>query len=457
MKRFFLIAMTALAGTGSAAAESAPRPHIVYILADDLGWADVGFHDGEIRTPHLDRLAAAGTKLEAFYVQHVCSPTRAALMTGRYPIRHGLQTGVVQTWSQFGLPLEERTLAQALRETGYRTVIVGKWHLGVSAPAYLPRQRGFDHHYGFYTGAIHYYTHVREGAFDWHRNNQVCRDEGYATELLAQEAVDVITRHDPAQPLFLYLPFNAPHTPLQVPEKYLAAYARLTGNRRLYAGMVTALDTAVGEIVAAIDRKGLRRETLFIFSSDNGGDFPGVTSSNGPLRGKKGTLYEGGTRVAAFATWDGRIPAGAELKEPLHVVDWYPTLLRLAGASLDQPLPLDGRDLWPTLVEGKPSPHDVILINSARHNGAVRMGPWKLIINGHIMDTDPKTEGPEVVELFNLQNDPNENTNLAAENPDKVRQLRAHLDRFAREAIPPKDVPKPRGIKTPEVWGDFGP
>lgn len=444
-----------LALVASAPGAAAPKPNIVYILADDLGWADVGFHGDEIKTPHIDRLAAAGTRLEAFYVQHVCSPTRAALLTGRYPIRYGLQTGVVQTWSKFGLPLEERTLPQALRDAGYRTAMVGKWHLGIYTPAYLPLQRGFDHHYGFYTGAINYNTHERQGAFDWHRNQEVCRDEGYATHLLAKEAVRLIEQHDTAKPLFLYIPFNAPHTPLQVPPEYLEAYPNLQGKRRLYADMVSALDEAVGQIVAAADRKGLRDNTLFIFSGDNGGDFPGEVASNGPLRGRKGTLYEGGTRVAAFATWQGRIPEGAVLHEPLHVVDWYPTLLRLAGASLDQPLPLDGRDLWPTLTRGKPSPHEVILINSARHNGAVRMGEWKLVINGHVMDTDPKNDAPEKIELFNLAQDPNEETNLAAKHPDKVRQLRAQLDRFAREAAPPKDVPKPRGLKTPKVWGDF--
>ena len=319
----------------------------------------------------------------------------------------------------------------------------------------MPLQRGFDHHYGFYTGAIHYYTHEREGAFDWHRNGVPCSDEGYATHLLAREAVRLVQQHDVAQPLFLYLPFNAPHTPLHVPEKYLEPYAHLTGNRRLYAGMVASLDEAIGQIVAAIDEKGMRDNTLFIFSSDNGGDFPGATASNGPLRGKKGTLYEGGTRVAAFATWNGRIPAGSVVREALHIVDWYPTLLKLAGARLEQPLPLDGRDAWPTLAHGKPSPHDVILINTALHNGAVRARDWKLILNGQVMDTDPKPEGPPVVELFNLADDPHEKRNLAAQRPDKVRELRAHLDQFAREAAPPKDAAKPRGFKSPKIWGEF--
>src|SRR5262245_25774119 len=183
-----------------------PQPNIVFLLADDLGWADVGWHGGEIQTPHLDRLAAAGARLEQFYVQPVCSPTRAALMTGRYPMRHGLQVGVVRPWAQYGLPLEERTLPQALQEAGYVTAICGKWHLGHFRPEYLPTRRGFDHQYGHYNGALDYFTHVRDGGFDWHRDDRVCHDEGYTTHLLAKEAVRLIRAHDGQKPLFLYVP-----------------------------------------------------------------------------------------------------------------------------------------------------------------------------------------------------------------------------------------------------------
>ena len=179
------------------AAGQAPRPDIVVILSDDHGWADVGWHGKEIRTPNLDALAAAGARLEQFYVQPVCSPTRAALLTGRYPMRHGLQVGVIRPWARYGLPLEERTLPQALREVGYTTAICGKWHLGHFEPAYLPTRRGFDHQYGHYNGAIDYNTHTRDGGFDWHRDDQVCRDEGYSTFLIADEAVRLI-RAQPA-------------------------------------------------------------------------------------------------------------------------------------------------------------------------------------------------------------------------------------------------------------------
>lgn len=191
---------------------AAPRPNIIIFLADDLGWSDVGWHGGDIATPHLDRLAAAGAKLEQFYVLPVCSPTRAALLTGRYPIRHGLQLSVVRPWAQYGLPLEERTLPQALREAGYTTAISGKWHLGHFRPEYQPTRRGFDTQYGHYNGQIDYFTHARDGGHDWHRNDRESRDAGYSTTLIGNEAVRVVEQADPRKPFFLYVPFNAPHS-----------------------------------------------------------------------------------------------------------------------------------------------------------------------------------------------------------------------------------------------------
>ncbi|MFM8214458.1 MAG: sulfatase-like hydrolase/transferase, partial [Pirellula sp.] len=192
---------------------------MVVFLADDLGWKDVGWHGSEIPTPNLDRLAGAGAQLDFFYVQPVCSPTRAALMTGRYPMRHGLQVGVVRPWAQYGLPLEEQTLAQGLQSAGYATAIVGKWHLGHFRTEYLPTRRGFDHQYGHYNGAIDYFDHTRDGGFDWHRDDKICRDEGYSTHLIADEAVRIVQQYAGKKPFFLYVPFNAVHAPHQVPEK----------------------------------------------------------------------------------------------------------------------------------------------------------------------------------------------------------------------------------------------
>ncbi|OJW24723.1 MAG: arylsulfatase [Planctomycetales bacterium 71-10] len=445
-------------GEVSARAEEAPRPNIVVILADDMGWGDVGWHGSEIKTPNLDGLAASGAKLEQFYVQPVCSPTRAAFVTGRYPMRHGLQVGVVRPWAQYGLPLDERTLPQALQEAGYETAISGKWHLGHFRPEYLPTRRGFEHQYGHYNGALDYNTHDRDGGHDWHRDDKESRDEGYSTHLIAKEAARVVAEHDPARPLFLYVPFNAVHAPHQVPAKYKEPYKDLPEPRRTYAGMLAALDEGVGEIKAALDRKGLAENTLIVFSSDNGGPNPGKVTSNGPLRGAKGTLFEGGTRVAAFATWPGHIPAGSTVNVPLHIVDLYPTFLKLAGAKLDQATPLDGRDAWAAISRGGPSPHDAILLNTTPRNGAIRVGAWKLIVGrpGGGEDGEPApgadAESGRVL-LFNLADDPNEKHDLAAKHPEKVAELRARYDALAAQAVPPRAAPKAPGFRSPRVWG----
>ena len=469
----FLIALAAGSGPAFAAGPTpVAKPNIVFLLADDLGWADVGFHGPDIRTPQLDKLAATGAKLEAFYVMPVCTPTRAALLTGRYPIRYGLQFNVLRPASQHGLPVEERTLPQALREAGYETALCGKWHLGHAKPELLPLRRGFDHQYGLFLGMCDYFTHMEAGGFDWHRDDKVCRDEGYTTHLIAKESVRLIAQRDRTKPLFLYVPFNAVHGPIQAPESYTTPYARLTGQRRIYAGMVAAMDEAICQILAAIEQQGMSGNTLVIFSSDNGGLIGKgePAASNGPLRGGKGSLYEGGTRVPACATWPGHIPAGAVVQEPLHIVDWYPTLLKLAGASLDQKLPLDGRDAWPTIAHGQPSPHDAVLLNTVGRQGALRMGAWKLVRNAAPADgEDPEgatnkkvspaerrkqNAGPDVYELFNLAADPNEQTNLAAQQPGKVRELCVRLDAFAKAAVPPILSRKPDGFKPPKVWGE---
>ena len=464
----FVVGMLFAPMSGAAAA-----PNIVFIIADDLGWGDVGFHGNEIKTPAIDRLAAEGARLDQFYVLPVCSPTRAAFLTGRYPIRHGLHIGVVRPWARYGLPLEERTLAQGLKSAGYVTAITGKWHLGHFEPAYLPTRRGFDHQYGHYNGAIDYDTHEREGGFDWHRDDKVCRDEGYSTHLIAKEASRLIAEHDTTKPLFLYVPFNAVHSPHQVPAKYTEPYAHLKGNRRIYAGMLAAMDEAIGKIVSAVEKKGLRENTLIVFCSDNGGPAPGVVTSNGPLRAGKGTVYEGGVRVPAVAVWPEKIKAGSIVRAPLHIVDWYPTLLRLAGASLAQPLPLDGRDAWPAITAGAASPHEDILINVTATGGAVRMGDWKLVVNGQRQDADD-VEGPRPpgkkkgakkkaatqpaaaggIELFNLTEDPYEKTNLAGKNPQKVKSLQARLDAYAKAAVPSKVAPRAADFKVPAVWGE---
>jgi len=452
----------------------AKRPNIVYFLIDDLGWADVGYQGGPYKTPNIDRMALGGARLEQFYVLPVCSPTRAALMTGRYPMRHGLQVGVVRPWAQYGLPLEERTLAQALKEAGYLTAICGKWHLGHFDPAYLPTRRGFDRQYGHYNGALDYFTHIRDGGFDWHRDDKVCRDQGYSTELLARETVRIIEEHGGKRPLFLYVPFNAIHSPLQAPEKYMEPYRNMPEVKCTVGGMMAALDEAIGQIVSALDRKGLRNNTLILFSSDNGGTK--ASAGNGPFRAGKATLYEGGVRVAAFANWEGVIQPGTIVNEPLHIVDWYPTLLTVVGGSLEQKLPLDGKDIWPTITSGRPSPHEEILLNATPTHGAIRVSNWKLVVGGNRPEAEQtqEKEGEEkkakrnksqlasadaalLYELFDLKSDPAEKNNLAATMPEKVKELLARYEAYAKQAVPPKYQGSPgKGFKVPAVWGEEG-
>ena len=433
---------------------AAAKPDVVILLVDDLGYRDVGFAGcTEIRTPQIDKLAKAGAVLSQFYVQPLCSPTRASLMTGRYPMRYGLQVGVIRPWAEYGLPLEERTLAKGMKEAGYTTAICGKWHLGSFDKAYWPNGRGFDHAYGHLFGAIDYFTHIRDDKLDWYRNGEPLQEEGYSTHLVAAEAVRVIERQPKDKPLFLYVPFNGVHSPWQVPEDYAKPYASLGNPRGTYAGMLAAVDEAVGRIVGAVEKAGRRPNTLFVFSSDNGGPAPGKVTDNGVLRAGKGTVYEGGVRVCAFATWDGHIPAGTTRDGLMHIVDWYPTLLKLAGAPLEQPLPLDGVDAWPMIVDGKPSARTEVLCNTTPGGGALRMGDWKVVVHsgagkkaagkaGAKKAADDRRKAAAAdpqAEIYNLRDDIGEAKDLAESNPEKKKELLARYEQLAGEAAPPKN------------------
>jgi arylsulfatase A-like enzyme len=415
---------------------SQTKPNIVFILADDMGYADAGFNGGkEIETPNLNKLAKAGSVLRSFYVQPVCSPTRASLMTGRHVAHTGVYS-VVRPHSKWGLPLAERTLPQALREAGYTTAICGKWHLGEYQPDYRPTKRGFDHQYGLWFGAIDYFTHLRDGIQDWHRDDQPCKEEGYSTHLIAKEACRLIRDRDVGKPLFLYLPFNAVHGPYQVPERYMAPYGNLKGTRRKYAGMLAAMDEAIGQVVSALQEQKILENTLIVFSSDNGGPNPGAITDNGPLRAGKGTLFEGGVRVCAFAAWPGRIPSNQTVNEPMHIIDWYPTLVKLAGGSLEQKLPLDGKDLWPALTQGAKSPHEALLICGTTFGAAaVRAGDWKLIKDQPAKRKGAKPSRDEYL-LFNLASDIGEKDNLADKNPEKLAEMKRILQELLKDAVP---------------------
>jgi arylsulfatase A-like enzyme len=417
------------------------KPNIVYMVADDLGWKDVGFHGSDIKTPNLDRLAAGGARLEQFYAQPMCTPTRACLMTGRYPFRYGLQTAVILSAHTYGVPTDEWLLPQALKEAGYSTAIIGKWHLGHADPKYWPRQRGFDYQYGPLIGELDYFTHKQHGVTDWYRDNKRVKEKGYTTTLLGQDAVRLITRHEPAVPLYLYLTFNAPHTPYQAPHEYLDQYKHIADpSRRAYAASITAMDEQIGRVVEALEQRQMRPNTLIFFQSDNGGTrnamFAGegdmskvkIPCDNGPYRDGKGSLYEGGTRVVALANWPGHIPAGVTVNEIIHVVDIYPTLLGLAGGSTAKCKPLDGLDVWAAISQGKPSPRTEVVYNIEPFRAGIRQGDWKLIWR------TPLPSGPE---LYNIAQDPSEKSNLAAQYPEKVAALQKRANELAATMAKP--------------------
>ncbi|MCE9589566.1 MAG: arylsulfatase [Planctomycetes bacterium] len=438
------LAVSLLGRGAPAKAVDAPanRPNIIHIVADDLGWKDVGFNGcTDIKTPNLDKLAAGGARLTQFYVQPMCTPTRAALMTGRYPFRYGLQTAVIPSVSAYGLDTSEWLMPQSLKEAGYKTAIIGKWHLGHADKKYWPRQRGFDYQYGAMIGELDYFTHEEHGVLDWFRDNQPVKEEGYTTTLIGKDAARLIEQHDASTPLYLYLTFNAPHTPYQAPKEYIDRYPNIEDpTRRTYAAMVTCLDDEIGRVVAALEKKNMRGNTLILFHSDNGGTrnamFAGVMADmskvkipcdNGPYREGKGTLYEGATRVCALANWPGHIRPGA-VDGLIHAVDMYPTLAGLAGASTAKCKPLDGLNVWETIAQGKASPRTEIVYNVEPFRGAVRQGDWKLIW---------RTLLPSSVDLYNLAQDPSEKNNLAAQHPEKVAALQHRLDALAKESAKP--------------------
>jgi arylsulfatase A-like enzyme len=435
--------VAALAGSLALTALAAGKqPNIVHIVADDLGWKDVGFNGAtDIKTPNIDALATGGARFTQFYCQNICTPTRAALMTGRYPFRYGLQTIVIPGPAAYGLDTTERLLPQTLADAGYATAIIGKWHLGHSHTKYWPKQRGFDYQYGAMIGELDYYTHSDAGVLDWFRNNQPVKEKGYTTQLLGDDAVKYINTQKPDKPFYLYLTFNAPHTPYQAPKEYIDRYKNIEDpTRRIYAGMVTCLDDEIGKVVAALDRTGLRENTLILFHSDNGGTrnamFAGqmadvtrikLPCDNGPYRDGKGMLFEGGHRVAACANWPGRIKPQT-VEGIIHAVDIHPTFAALAGASTAKCKPLDGTNVWSTIAEGKPSPRTEFVYNVEPFRAAIRQGDWKIIWRPLI---------PSSVDLYNLAEDPYEKNNLAAVHPEKVAAMQARIEALGKEAAKP--------------------
>jgi arylsulfatase A-like enzyme len=430
-------------------------PNIVIILADDMGWRDVGYNGSEISTPRIDALAESGVQLERFYAHPICSPTRAALMTGRSPTRLGV-VRPIEKINLEGLPLNERLLPEFLAAAGYQPVMAGKWHLGHRQAALLPMARGFEQFYGHITGGIGYWDKVHGGGYDWQRNGVTVREDGYSTHLIANEAVRLIEERDTERPLFLYTAFNAPHTPNEAPQGSIDRYMHIDNpNRRKHAAMVSELDAGVGQIVDALEREGLRENTLLFFLSDNGGLNPGAFSENmrawserlqrwfgvpqpipilefmrkntleggadnGPFRRGKATVSEGGVRVPGLVSWPGTLPA-RKLETVVTVEDILPTLADLLGFSPAPGAPFDGASQWASIAGRGTSTRPNFLTQGRTGNEAWYEYPWKLVL---------PAEGS--YELYDLAEDPTEATNLAADRPDRVQDLLSAHSAFPR-------------------------
>jgi len=447
-----LIAALALAAVGgprasraeAADAEKNTPPNIVFMMADDLGWADVAFHNGNAPTPHLDRIARDGLELGQHYVAPVCSPTRASLLTGRCWSRFG----VTNPQNQLALPRDTMTLPRALKSVGYETCLTGKWHLG-SLPEQGPNHFGFDYSYGSLAGGVSPWNHFyKKGPFTrtWHRNEELLEEPGHVTDLITAKAIQWIESRGDA-PFFLYVPFTAVHLPVKEPREWLERVpASIQGDvPRHYAACVMHLDDAVGRVLAALDQQGVREETLVVFTSDNGGStaenndlkYPDdhcpngrLTGNNHPLRGQKGSLYEGGTRVPTIVSWPGHVPPG-RVESPVQITDWMPTFCALAGFESPRDPMWDGTDIRALLTEHAALPErSLYAVGPGWRSRSLRYGDWKLIVG--------EGRSGQQVELFDLAKDPSETTDLAESEQERVARLRAMLEKAAardRDAV----------------------
>ena len=420
------------------AADTATRPNIVFIMADDLGWADVAFHGGNAPTPNLDQLAKEGLELAQHYVAPVCSPTRTGLLTGRCWSRFGITTPT----NELALPVDTVTLPHALKSAGYDTCLAGKWHLG-SLPKWGPNHFGFDHSYGSLAGGISPWNHrYKKGPYSitWHRNENLIEEPGHVTDLLTNEAVRWIESRS-SSPFFLYVPYTAVHLPIKEPDEWLQRVPKsITGDvPRHYVACVMHLDNAVGRIITALERTGVRDDTLLVFTSDNGGSavenndlkYPDdncpngkLTGNNRPLRGRKGDVHEGGTRVPTIVSWPAHVKPG-RVDSPVQITDWMPTFCSLAGYESKRDMKWDGADIAQLLIKKSPLPDRPLYTAGPRWRAtSLRYGDWKLIVYG---------EGENrKLELFNISDDPGESKNQANTEPKRVVEMLTRLQQAAR-------------------------
>ncbi|TRY98497.1 hypothetical protein DNTS_014635 [Danionella cerebrum] len=486
--------------------QTPPRPpHILFIMTDDQGFNDIGYHNRRMRTPALDRLAAEGVKLENYYIQPVCTPSRSQLLTGRYQIHTGLQHSIIRSRQPSCLPFDIRTLPQSLQDLGYSTHMVGKWHLGFYKHECLPTRRGFHSYFGSLTGSVDYYSYKScDGpgvcGFDLREDERVAWGQGgrYSTHLYAQRVRSILAAHDPqSQPLFIFLSFQAVHTPLQTPREYLYPYRSMRNTfRRKYSAMVSAVDEAVRNVTYALRNYGYYENSVIIFSTDNGGQ-PLFGGSNWPLRGRKGTYWEGGVRGIGFVHSPLLKQKRRVSKALIHISDWYPTLTRLAGGNDSHTQGLDGFDVWEAISDGRESPRFEILhnidplYNPARHGSlhtgfgiwntevqaSIRVGDWKLLtgnpgygdwIPPQVLGSFPESwwmlerhmEAKKTLWLFNVAEDPYERYDLSDHRQDVVKHLLSRLSFYNRTSVPvryPSEDPRADPSRNGGAWGPWEP
>ena len=461
------------------------KPNVIIILVDDLGWADISLRGAPFKTPNIDSLFKEGVSLNRFYTTPICSPTRAALMTGRDPLKLGVAYSVIMPWMNNGIHPDEHFMPESFQMNGYQTAMFGKWHLGHSQEIFHPNQRGFDDFYGHLHTEVGYFPPFsNQGGIDFQKNGVTINDQGYSTFLLAREASNWINSRDKEKPFFMYVPFLAPHTPLEAPDNLIEKYKTLEDTRKptrniaadrtreasktrapsarpLYAAVVDALDQAIGEILLTIEEAGIEEETIILFSSDNGGaTYGGGGADNFPLRGGKGDTFEGSIRVVAALKWKGKVQAGSSLDQIMTVMDVFPTLSSASGINMKNTKMIDGRNMWPAIIEQEDIPlkEDIYFVSEIPNYGhfhtTVFNKKWKLVQSISSSLLEIKVEN----KLFDIANDPYEYQDLASQEPnlvqemaEKIRNWRAlHPIAGTRTLLVP-----PPGWRAPKDWSTY--
>jgi arylsulfatase A-like enzyme len=438
------------AGAGAAFAQTTQKPNFVVIMTDDQGGHDLGCLGAkDLRTPHIDELAAGGARFTNWYSNApVCAPSRAALMTGRYPARAGVPV------NGMALPDSQRSIASLLKPAGYSTALIGKWHLG-RPPDRGPNRHGFDEFYGFHSGCVDFYSHryywgepKQVNYHDLYRNREEIFEDGqYLTDRITAEATSFIRRRRD-NPFLLMVTYNAPHYPMHAPEPYLQRFSNLEPERRTYAAMIAAVDDGVGQIRAALRQNGVLDNTLMFFIADNGATTepraglnqqPATAGNNSPFRGFKFSAFDGGMHVPGIMNWPSRIAAGQTLSQTVMTMDILPTVCAATGTAIPPSYRVDGFDILPVAARGAKSPHDAIFWEYQQQTAA-RRGNWKLVLNGREFGRDPESrrplEGEDSVFLSDLSQDPGETTNLRRKHPNVVDELTGMIHRWREETRP---------------------